>query len=176
MLDPKPSPQEIYNKREEFGLENSVEMLTDIIETEKDNNKRKEAVKYLGGIGNYVPQLKNDCFTTIENILISEDKVDLKCEAAKALGKLGNNKALKPLNWILEQKIDSVDLRIAALKAIRKIRRYEFTGTYSGCTEPQRTGPGANRSFRSPLIRHLGHRLPQTARVTGISAKTGQSV
>ncbi|NHJ22883.1 MAG: hypothetical protein EAX91_18215, partial [Candidatus Lokiarchaeota archaeon] len=86
MSNLKPSPQEIYNKREEFGLENSVEMLTDIIETEKDYNKRKEAVKFLGGIGNYIPQLKNECFTTIENVLISEDKLDLKCEAAKALG------------------------------------------------------------------------------------------
>jgi HEAT repeat protein len=122
MSDPKPSPQEIYNKREEFGLENSVEMLTDIIETEKDNNTRREAVKFLGGIGNYIPRLKNECFATIENILISEDKIDLKCEAAKALGKLKNDKALKPLNWILAQKIDSVDLRIAALKAIRKIK------------------------------------------------------
>jgi HEAT repeat protein len=122
MSDPKPSPQEIYNKREEFGLENSVEMLTDIIETEKDNSKRKEAIKYLGGISNYIPKLKNECFTTIENILISEDKIDLKCEAAKALGKLKNDKALKPLNWILDQRIDNVDLRLAALKAIRKIK------------------------------------------------------
>jgi len=122
MSDPKPSPQEIYDKREEIGLENSVEMLTDIIETEKDNSKRKEAVKYLGGIGNYIPRLKNECFSTIENILISEDRIDLKCEAAKALGKLKNNKALKPLGWVLEQKIDSVDLRLATLKAMMKIK------------------------------------------------------
>jgi len=122
MSDPKPSPQEIYNKREEFGLENSVEMLTNIVETEKDNSKRKEAVKYLGRISNYIPQLKDDCFMIIENVLISEDKIDVKCEAAKTLGKLKNNKALKPLNWILEQKIDSVDLRLAALKAIMNIK------------------------------------------------------
>ena len=122
MSNLKPSPQEIYNKREEFGLENSVEMLTDIIETEKDFTKRKQAVKFLGGIGNYIPQLKNECFTTIENVLISEDKLDLKCEAAKALGKLKNDKALKPLNWILEQNIDNVDLRLAALEAIREIK------------------------------------------------------
>ncbi|GAG81298.1 unnamed protein product, partial [marine sediment metagenome] len=82
MSDPKPSPQEIFDKREEFGLESSVEMLIDIIESEKDNSKRKEAVKFLGGISNYVPRLKNECFTVIENILISEDEIDLKCEAA----------------------------------------------------------------------------------------------
>jgi HEAT repeat protein len=122
MSDLKPSPQEIYDKREEFGLENSVEMLTDIIESENDHGKRKEAVKFLGVIGNYVPRLKNECFTTIENILISEDKIDLKCQAAKALGKLKNNKALKPLNWTLHQRIDSADLRLATLKAIRKIK------------------------------------------------------
>jgi len=122
MSDPKPSPQEIFDRREEFGLDNSVEMLANIIETEKNNNKRKEAVKYLGGISNYIPQLKDECFAIIENVLISEDKIDVKCEAAKTLGKLKNNKALKPLNWILEQNIDSVDLRLAALKAIKNIK------------------------------------------------------
>jgi HEAT repeat protein len=122
MSDPKPSPQEIYDKREEFGLENSVEMLTTIIETGKDESKRKEAVKYLGGIGKFIPRLKNECFSIIENVLISEDKIDLKSEAAKALSKLRNDKALKPLNWILEQKIESVDLRLAVLKAIMKIK------------------------------------------------------
>jgi len=122
MSDPKPSPQEIFDRREEFGLDNSVEMLANIIETEKNNNKRKEAVKYLGGISNYIPQLKDECFAIIENVLISEDKIDVKCEAAKALGKLKNNKALKPLNWILEQNIDSVDLRLATLKAIMNIK------------------------------------------------------
>jgi len=122
MSDPKPSPQEIFDRREEFGLDNSVEMLANIIETEKNNNKRKEAVKYLGGISNYIPQLKDECFAIIENVLISEDKIDVKCEAAKTLGKLKNTKALKPLNWILEQNIDSVDLRLAALKAIKNIK------------------------------------------------------
>jgi len=122
MSDPKPSPQEIFDRREEFGLDNSVEMLANIIETEKNNNKRKEAVKYLGGISNYIPQLKDECFAIIENVLISEDKIDVKCEAAKTLGKLKNDKALKPLNWILEQNIDSVDLRLATLKAIMNIK------------------------------------------------------
>jgi len=122
MSDPKPSPQEIFDRREEFGLDNSVEMLANIIETEKNNNKRKEAVKYLGGISNYIPQLKDECFAIIENVLISEDKIAIKCEAAKTLGKLKNDKALKPLNWILEQNIDSVDLRLATLKAIMNIK------------------------------------------------------
>ncbi len=122
MSDPKPSPQEIFDRREEFGLDNSVEMLTNIVETEKDNSRRKEAVKCLGGISNYIPRLKDECFAIIENVLISEDRIDIKCEAAKTLGKLKNEKALKPLNWILEQKIDSVDLRLAALKAIMKIK------------------------------------------------------
>ena len=122
MSDPKPSPQDIFDRREEFGLKDSVEMLTDIIETEKDNRKRKEAVKYIGKISKYVPRLKDECFTIIENVLISEDKIDVKCEAAKTLGKLNNSKALKPLNWILEQNIDSMELRLAALKAIMKIK------------------------------------------------------
>ncbi|MFX1447832.1 MAG: HEAT repeat domain-containing protein [Promethearchaeota archaeon] len=122
MSDPKPSPQEIYDKREDIGLENSVKMLINIIETENDNSKRKEAIKFLGGIGNYIPQLKDECFRIIENVLISEEGVNLKCEAAKSLGKLKIDKALKPLNWVLEQNIDNTDLRLAVLDAINKIK------------------------------------------------------
>ena len=122
MSNPKPSPQEVYDKREEFGLENSVNMLTDIIETDKNNNNRKEAVKFLGEINNYIPQMKNECFTIIENVLISEINIDIQCEAAKALGKLKNEKALKPLKWALEQKSTNVDLRLAVLKAITKTK------------------------------------------------------
>jgi len=116
------SPQEIFERREEFGLENSVEMLTDIIETDKDSNKRKKAIKFLGGIIKYIPKLNNECFITLESILISEPNITIKCEAAEALGKLKNEKALKPLNWILEQKSTEVDLRSAVLDAIMKTK------------------------------------------------------
>jgi len=122
MPDSNLSPQEIFDNREEYGLENSVGMLTDIIETYKDNSKRKSAIKFLGGIIKYVPVLNNECFTTLENILISELNIDIKCEAAKALGKLKNEKVLKPLKWTLEQKSTDVDLRLAVLKAIIKTK------------------------------------------------------
>jgi len=122
MPDSNLSPQEIFDKREEYGLENSVEMLTDIIETDKDNDKRKKAIKFLGGIIKFIPKLNNECFTTLESVLISELNIAIKCEAAEALGKLKNEKALKPLNWILEQKLADVDLRLAVLKAIMKTK------------------------------------------------------
>ncbi|MBY9015423.1 MAG: HEAT repeat domain-containing protein [Candidatus Lokiarchaeota archaeon] len=122
MPDSNLLPQEIFDKREEYGLENSVEMLTDIIETDKDNSKRKSAIKFLGGIIKYIPKLNNECFTTLENILISELNIDIKCEAANALGKLKNEKSLKPLKWTLEQKSADVDLRLAVLKAIMKTK------------------------------------------------------
>ena len=122
MPDSNPSPQEIFDKREEYGLENSVEMLIDIIETDKDNGKRKSAIKFIGSILNYIPQLNKKSFLTLENILISEVNIDIKCEAAKALGKLKNEKALKPLKWTLEQKSIGVDLRLAVLKAIMKTK------------------------------------------------------
>jgi len=116
------SPQEIFNKRKEFGLENSVEALTDIIETDKDNGKRKNAIKFLGNIIKYGPNLNNECFVILENVLISELNISIKCEAAEALGKLKNEKALKPLKWTLEQKSASVELRLAILKAIMKTK------------------------------------------------------
>ena len=116
------SPQEIFDKREENGLENSVEMLTDIIETDEDSGKRISAIKYLGDIIKYIPSLNNSCFDTLENILISELNIEIKCEAAEALGKLKNEKALKPLKWTLEQKFTDVGLRLAVLKAITKTK------------------------------------------------------
>jgi len=114
----KPLPEEIFDNREKYGLENSVEMLTDIIESDKDSGNRKNAIKYLGGIVKFIPKLNNECFITLENILISELNIDIKCEAAKALGKLKYEKALKPLKWTLEQKSVGADLRLAVLKAI----------------------------------------------------------
>ena len=122
MLNPNVLPEEIYLKREEFGLDNSVKMLNDIIDKEHDSSIRQGAVKYLGLISKDVPNLKNECYDILENILISEKGVDIKCEAAKALGKLNLDKALKPLIWVLEQDDKSVQLKLATLKAIRKIR------------------------------------------------------
>ena len=122
MLDPKLQPKEIFDRREEFGLSNSVKMLIEIIDSDKNGNKRQGAVKFLGLVSKDAPELKKECFATLENILISEDAIEIKCEAAKALGKLKYDKALKPLNWILEQKEVNADLRISALKAIKKIR------------------------------------------------------
>ena len=116
------SPQEIFDKRKEFGLENSVEALTDIIETDKDNGKRKNAIKFLGNIIKYGPSLNKECFAILENVLISDLNISIKCEAAEALGKLKNEKALKPLKWTLEQKSASVELRLAILKALMKTK------------------------------------------------------
>jgi len=122
MPDSNLSPQEIFDKREEYGLEKSFEMLTDIIETDKDNGKRKSAITHLGSIVKFAPQLNNECFTTLENLLISELNIDIKCEAAKALGKLKNEKALKPLKWTLEQKNANAELKLAVLKALIKTK------------------------------------------------------
>jgi len=97
MVYPKIPPEEIFLKREELGLNNSVKMLTEIIDADKDNNNRIGAIKYLGLISKEVPNLKTECYDTLENVLISEQGIEIKCEAAKALGKLNYEKALKPL-------------------------------------------------------------------------------
>ena len=64
----------------------------------------------------------DQCFETIENVLISDDVIEIKCEAAKALGKIGSEKGLKPLKWILEQGPCDIEVKIASLKSIQKIR------------------------------------------------------
>jgi len=122
MLEQKPPPEEIFQRREELGIANSIKLLTEIIGTEKATNKRKGAIKYLGLLGREAPSLKKECFDTLENILISEEGIEIKCEAAKALGKLKLDKALKPLKWILEEKSDSLEIKLSVLKAIKKIK------------------------------------------------------
>ncbi|MFW9819478.1 MAG: HEAT repeat domain-containing protein [Candidatus Thorarchaeota archaeon] len=122
MLNIKVQPREIYQRMEELGLENSANMLTEIIEKEKDNFKRKEAIKYLGLISNSSAKLRNVCYGLFENLLISDNIIDVKCEAAKALGRIKDQKALKPLKWVLEHKIIDNELKLSVLKAIKKVK------------------------------------------------------
>ncbi|MFX0027611.1 MAG: HEAT repeat domain-containing protein [Candidatus Hermodarchaeota archaeon] len=122
MLKTKINPKEIFERNKEFGVKNSASMLTEIIETDADNNKRKEAIKYLALISQDVSELQNDCYETFESLLISEEIIIIKCEAAKAIGKLKHEKGLKPLNWILEQKQVDNQIKLSVLKAIQQIR------------------------------------------------------
>ncbi|TFG17861.1 MAG: HEAT repeat domain-containing protein [Promethearchaeota archaeon] len=115
-------PEEIFKKRTEFGIDQSIHLLTKIIDTSNDKNKRMDAVKYLGLASKEAPNLKQECFDTLENIFISEENKDIKCEAAKALGRLKLTKSLKPLLWGLENSTDDSQLRLAVLKAIRKTK------------------------------------------------------
>jgi HEAT repeat protein len=118
-------PKEIYQRVEEFGVTNSASMLTEIIEVDKDTNKRQDAIRFLSLISNNSNEVKEECFTTFENLLISDEQVDIKCEAAKALGNTKYEKGLKPLRWILEQKQIDNQIKLSVLKAIRKIRFQE---------------------------------------------------
>ncbi|MFX1481240.1 MAG: HEAT repeat domain-containing protein, partial [Promethearchaeota archaeon] len=122
MLNTNIHPREIYQRSGEFGLNNSAKMLTEIIDSDADVSRRKEAIKYLGLIGNDSEVIKNSCFSIFENLLISDDDVQIRCEAAKALGRIKHEKGLKPLNWLLEQNEVDNQIRLAVLKAIRKIR------------------------------------------------------
>jgi HEAT repeat protein len=115
-------PQEIYQKRDEIGLNHSANLLRDILESYKDDSFRKEAIKYLALICVSSKTLIDENFTTIENQLISDDKVEIKCEAAKALGRIKDERGLKPLLWIIEQEDIDNELKLSAFKAIHKIR------------------------------------------------------
>lgn len=122
MVEPKFLPEEIFEKREQLGINNSVRLLFEIIDTEKEIKIRKDAIGYLGLISKDSGDLKQECFETLENVLISEENNDIKCEAAGALGKMQYEKVLKPLKWILEQDTTNNDLKEASLKAIANIR------------------------------------------------------
>ncbi|MGV9205249.1 MAG: HEAT repeat domain-containing protein, partial [Promethearchaeia archaeon] len=49
----------------------------------------------------------------------------MKCEAAKTLGALHDEKALKPLKWILEKETISPQVRLDALKSVLRIHSKE---------------------------------------------------
>ena len=115
-------PKEIFQRREELGIKNSVNMLFKIIEKENDNKKRKSAIKFLGLINFNSNILKKESFEILENVLISDDNIELKCEAANSISFLGLDDALKPLKWILNQETIDNQLKISALKAISNIR------------------------------------------------------
>ena len=74
MLDSKMLPRDIFLKREEIGVQNSINMLFEIIEKDKDEGRRKGAIKYLGLISHNSTILKNECFEILENALISDEK------------------------------------------------------------------------------------------------------
>ncbi|MFX1375360.1 MAG: HEAT repeat domain-containing protein [Promethearchaeota archaeon] len=122
MLKTKKNPKEIFERSNEFGVKNSASMLTEIIESDANSNKRKEAIKYLSLIGNNSIEIKDECFNIFENLLISDDRVEIKCEAAKALGRIKHENGLKPLKWMLEQKQVDNSIKLSVLKAIQKIR------------------------------------------------------
>jgi HEAT repeat protein len=115
-------PKEIYQRVEEFGLTNSASMLKEIIEVDKDSNTRQDAIRYLSLISNNSMEMKDECYNIFENLFISDEQVNIKCEAAKALGNTKYEKGLKPLKWILKQEYDNYQIVLAVLKAIKKIR------------------------------------------------------
>ena len=122
MWEPKLHPDEIFQRREELGINNSVKMLTEILDSAKENAKRVRAIKYLGLVSEETPQISKECYDTLENILISDEGIEIKCEAAEALGKLKLEKALKPLKWVIDQKPTDPTIILAVLKAINRIR------------------------------------------------------
>ena len=122
MFDPKITPDEVFQRREEFGIENSYRFLSEILDNELESTKRANLIKYLSLLGRDSPSLKEECFNTLENILISEENIEIKCEAAKGLSKLKYSAVLKPLKWMLEKGIESIDLKKAVLKAIYKTK------------------------------------------------------
>ncbi len=125
MTKPKILPSEIYQRIEEFGLKTSVGMLTDIIELDRDDKRRIESLKYLALMSHNSPSIETECYDIFESILVSEEKVGIRCEAAKALGTIKHEKGLDPLKWVLEQNQINNQTKLSVLNAIRKIRFQE---------------------------------------------------
>ncbi|MFX1237477.1 MAG: HEAT repeat domain-containing protein, partial [Promethearchaeota archaeon] len=113
---PQLEPQAIFYNRNKFGISRSIEILHSIIDNESEIEKRKVAIKYLGLLKD------NSCFPIFENLLVSDENIIIKCEAAKALGRLKLIRGLKPLKWALENNSINNELKKHILRAIEKIR------------------------------------------------------
>ncbi|MHA1756520.1 MAG: HEAT repeat domain-containing protein [Promethearchaeota archaeon] len=121
MLDSKIQPKEVFLRRNELGLDQTIDLLYRLIEESEDIEIRRKAVKYIGLLGNSTENIKKECFKILENILLSVDDEELKCEAAKSLGILKVKSAIEPLSWTLKNKNINSKLKIACLKAISDI-------------------------------------------------------
>ncbi|MEJ2248286.1 MAG: HEAT repeat domain-containing protein [Candidatus Lokiarchaeota archaeon] len=115
-------PNEIFQRRQEIGLHNSFKMLANFVSSNKEYSLRKDAIKFLGAFKDLPEHLKDECYNTLENVLISDKDLELKCEAANSLGKLNYKKAIEPLKWILEQSNINYRIKLSALKAISDIQ------------------------------------------------------
>ena len=122
MYDPKILPNEIFERRQQIGVDNSIRLLTEILHLEEDNKKRADALKYMYLFSKENPSIMEDCFDSLENILISDDNIEIKCETAKLIGKLRLKSGLGPLKWVLNNIKNVPSLRTAVLKAIKKIK------------------------------------------------------
>jgi HEAT repeat protein len=120
------APKEIYEKRNELGLNHSVKYLLGIIDLDEEISRRKQALYYLRSFEDMPETLKMECFECLEGIIISETNSELKCEAAKSLGKLRIEKALDPLKWLLKQPSINYEDKKIILKAIHDCRFIEI--------------------------------------------------
>ncbi|TXT63297.1 MAG: putative PBS lyase HEAT-like repeat protein [Promethearchaeota archaeon] len=112
------APREIFEKRNELGVSNSIKTLLEIIEFSDTDLVRKEALQTLRSFDDMPESLKMQCFGSLENVIISEKNIALKCEAGKTIGKLKIEKGLEPLKWLLDQQnLGYEDIKIV-LKAI----------------------------------------------------------
>ena len=108
------TPRKIFENRNKLGIRQSIDLLINQIKSSNRVEIRKEAVRYLGEIGD------EEYCEIIENILLS-DKSDLvRMEAAAALGCFATQKVLKPLKWVSLHE-DNIELKKSAIKSIQKI-------------------------------------------------------
>lgn len=116
------TPEEIYKKRKQLGVENSVRTLLELAEIGKENSTRNQALQYIRSFEDIPESLKSECFDTLEGIIISDKDIELKCEAATSLGKLKLEKGLEPLKWLLNEASLDQGAKKKILKAIHDCR------------------------------------------------------
>jgi HEAT repeat protein len=116
------APKEIFEQRKKLGTTNSIKTLLGIAHHGDENSRRKEAIKYIRSFNNIPQSLKMECLESLENIIVSEKEIVLKCEAAQSLGKLKIEKALEPLKWLLDQSKIKYENKKTILKAIHDCR------------------------------------------------------
>lgn len=116
------NPIEVYKNRQELGLSTAVRLLIQIINSNEQKSTRTKAIEILGSIRDIPKKTRKECFQTLENVLISEKTIEMKCEAARSMGKIKLKRSIEPLKWILEKSKLDAEIEKTVLKAIHNIK------------------------------------------------------
>ncbi len=96
------TPEDIFQKyqNEELDRKTSINFLIFLIENSNDETMRVESLKTIGKIQTFDDEL----YEFIENLLISDSNLDIRCHTAEIIRAYYGEKSLSLLTWVLKHE------------------------------------------------------------------------